>query len=154
MRQAVCGLSDVMHLSLWPNPWNYFYRCRSYAESAHQPCRLSPSSLPWLVDRWGAVTNVLFTAIKTSEPASNWADFYGIHTIHAAQTSMNLYWPGAFRSKQFSQHSLPSIYVHNIRHCTATVLKALYLLQHRWPDGAGQRRNPVDTAINSTQRHI
>ena len=36
------------------------------------------------------VTYVLFTALKTTDPASNWRNTYGIFIIHAIQASMNL----------------------------------------------------------------
>jgi hypothetical protein len=58
------------------------------------------------------VINVLFTSLKTAD----WANIYAVLTIRASQTSMNLYRTGAFRSNKFSHHSLPSTYVHNIRH--------------------------------------
>lgn len=61
------------------------------------------------------VTSVIFTALKTTEAASNWADICDI-TIHASLTSMERYRTSAFRSKKFGHHSLPSTYFHNIRH--------------------------------------
>jgi hypothetical protein len=61
------------------------------------------------------VTIVVFTALKTTDPAT------GILTTHASQTSMNVYQTGDFRSKKkkkkkFKHHSVPSTYGHNIRH--------------------------------------
>jgi hypothetical protein len=51
-----------------------------------------------------------------TDPASNRANIYGILTLYASQTSMNLYWTGAFCSKKFNHHSLPSTYILNICH--------------------------------------
>jgi hypothetical protein len=62
------------------------------------------------------VTNVFFTALKTTDPTSNRANIYGILTIHASQTSMNIYQTGAFRTKKFNRQSLHGTYSHIIRH--------------------------------------
>jgi hypothetical protein len=57
-----------------------------------------------------------------------WANIYAILTTCASQTSMNLYWAGVFRSKEFCNHSLPSTYVYKVRRqCVERTL-----LKHRW----------------------
>jgi hypothetical protein len=102
----------------------------------------------------GLVTSAPFTALKTMDPACNWANIYDI-TIHASHTSMNPYRTGGFRSKKFNHHSLPSMYVHNIRHF-ALLLCVTHVTD--WiiddPGGAGQCRYPVGEERNSTRRHI
>jgi hypothetical protein len=47
--------------------------------------------------------------------SSLWANVYGILTTQASQTSMDLYWAGVFRIKEFCNHFLPITYVCNIR---------------------------------------
>jgi hypothetical protein len=70
----------------------------------------------------GPVTNFLFTILKMRDLACNGAYICGILTIHAFQTSVNFYGTGAFCIVQFSYRSLPSMYVHNIRHFALLLL--------------------------------
>jgi hypothetical protein len=63
----------------------------------------------------GPVINVLFLTLEMTDPVSNSANIYGILTICASLTSMNLYWTGALCRKKFNHHSLHGKYVHNIR---------------------------------------
>jgi hypothetical protein len=69
-------------------------------------------SLLWLIGHCRACDQCLFPALKTMDPASNWANIYGILTIYASQQSKNHYWTGAFCSKKFNHHSLPRMYIH------------------------------------------
>jgi hypothetical protein len=64
----------------------------------------------------GPITNILFSAFKMMDPASNWANICCILTIHVSQASVNLYQTAAFRSNKFTHYSLASMCVHNIRH--------------------------------------
>lgn len=100
----------------------------------------------------GPVCNVHLTALQTTDSASIWINICNIFTIHAFQTSMNLYGIGNFRSKKFNQPSLP---VHNIRHF-APLLFWTHLTDWSTDDlgGAGQCRHPVGKARNFTWRHI
>jgi hypothetical protein len=41
-----------------------------YPETVHQPCLLSPLSMLWLVGHCRPISNVLFTILKTMNPAS------------------------------------------------------------------------------------
>jgi hypothetical protein len=77
-----------------------------------------------------------------------------ISTASSPCTLLRRLWISIGPDPSAVSHSLPSIYIHNIRHCSATVLRTRYWLQHRWLDGARQCRNQVGTERNSTQRHI
>jgi hypothetical protein len=101
----------------------------------------------------GPITNFLFTSLKTTGPASNWANIYGIITIHVSQTSINLNRTGAFRSTKVNPHCLLSTYDHNLRHF------ALLLWWTRVTDWstddrgrAWQCRCPLSKGWNSTRR--
>jgi len=60
------------------------------SESEHQPCLSSVCRHRGWSIAAGLVTTALLTALKTKDPACNWANVYGILTIHASQTCMNL----------------------------------------------------------------
>jgi hypothetical protein len=62
------------------------------------------------------IINVLFTALKSTDTASNWVHVCCVLTAHASQVPMNLYLTAAFRSNKFTHHSLPSTRVHNTCH--------------------------------------
>ena len=105
------------------------------------------SAIPW------AVTDILSTVLRTTEPASDWANICGTLTTHASETSVNLCRTIAFRSKNLvitlwlvrSPHHRPL--------CTATVLNG-----RDWstddPAGAGHCPCPVGKTRNSTRRYI
>jgi hypothetical protein len=69
----------------------------SHSQSAHQATRLGCRCRGWSDDA-RSVTSVLFTAFKTKEPASNWANTYSNLTVYVYQTSVYLYRAGAFPS--------------------------------------------------------
>ena len=55
-------------------------------------------------------------SLKTTDPAPHRFNIYGILTIRASQTSINLNLTGVFYIKKFRHSSLPSTNIHNILH--------------------------------------
>jgi len=109
-------------------PQNFPHYQRTFSTFAWEAvCR---SRITFCERAEGPVTNALFTALKKTDPASNRANIYGILTISASQTSMNIYQTGAFRTKKFNGHSLPSTSSHMIRHLHC------YCVEHTWLTGA------------------
>jgi len=101
------------------------------------------------------VTYVLFTALKTTDSASNWPKTYGIFIVHAIQASMNLYRTRVFRIKKFSHHSLHSAYDHNTCHFA---LLMCWTHVTNWstddPDRGGQWSYSVGKTRNCTRGFI
>ena len=92
--------------------------CRNVAVFQNRPINLVLSLRR--CRSWSAavqpVISVPFTAFKKTNPVSNWANIYGILIINPTQMCMYPYGTGAFQSKKLNHLSLPSTYVHNIRH--------------------------------------
>ena len=128
---------QVFQSLLW---WTVRLWCDSHPELAHQPCLWSLSPLLCLVSQWGAGHKCHFHCSLNGRPSIKLANIHGILTIHAFQTSINLYQTGAFRSKKFSHHSLPSMYINNCHlHC--------HFNEHMWLTGASMMLVELDSVI-------
>lgn len=119
----------LIHLPVWPDSsnsfFNFFNVCTNCSElivaplsknSTNKIPSLSQESLLWQVSHCGHCPSVLFITLKTMGTASNSANLYGVLTIHASQTSINLYHSATFLRKEFDLQSLPSSYIHHTCH--------------------------------------
>jgi hypothetical protein len=83
--------------------WDYFSTRSPFSLSTHFShfawdtlCQLH-KILCWRT--MGPVTNVCFTYLKMTNPLSNWANIYGILSLHTSQVSLIMYPIGALCSK-------------------------------------------------------
>ena len=102
----------------------------------------------------GPVNNVLVTALKVTDPASNWGTAYGILTKNASQTPANLYRTGAFCSKELNFHSLPNTYIHHMHHFALLRCLKLVTDQNMMTVMEPECRRLIGRATNSTKSHI
>ena len=101
----------------------------------------------------GPVTNVLFTAVKTTDPASELTPItFSPHKLLGCLRMSTELEPSSIRN---SVTTLPSTYVHNIRHFA---LLLCWTHVTNWstdnPGGDEQCRYPVGKARNYTLCHI
>ena len=88
------------------------------------------------------VTTVVFTVLKTTDPASNWANIYGILTIHASQKSMNLY-----RTEPSAERNLITSFG-LIRQCTTSAILHRYCVERMGLIGAPMILVQLDSVAN------